>query len=136
MQVSSTLWPNIKSQKISEHRFSLKWTKSGSRTQLRQAKTDQDQHGPDMEAQDSLLDEAGGGWRHWQAGRPSWSADLACGPHRLSQATCRLLVGPIGRFGEFQPKLPAINTRGVENRTPTPTHTSLTSCIVFRLSGV
>ena len=59
MQVASTLWPDIKSHKLSEQRFRLIWTKSGSRTQLRQAKTDQDQHGPDKEAQDSPLDEAG-----------------------------------------------------------------------------
>ena len=26
MQVASTLWPDIKSQKISKHRFRLKWT--------------------------------------------------------------------------------------------------------------
>ena len=70
MQISSTLWLDIKSQKISEHWFRLKWTKSGSRTQLRQAKTDQDQCGPDKKAQDSLLDEAGGGWCPWAVGRP------------------------------------------------------------------
>ena len=59
MEVASTLWPNIKSQKLLEHQFRLRWTKSGSRTQLRQANTDQDQHGSDKEAQDSLLDKAG-----------------------------------------------------------------------------
>ena len=76
MQVASTLWPDIKSQKLSEHRFRLRWTKSDVRTHFRQAKTGQDQCGPDKEAQDSLLEENGGGWRHWQAdrttGRPTW----------------------------------------------------------------
>ena len=36
-------------------------------------------------------------------GRPT---DLACEPHRLIQATCHLLVGPLGRFGEFHPVSP------------------------------
>ena len=127
IQVTSTLWPDIKSQKLSERRFKFVWTKSGSRNQLRQAKTDQDQHGLDKEAQDNLLEEDGGGWRHWQAGRPAWSAALARGPHRLFQATCRLLVGPLGRFGEFHPVAPCYKYKGVENRKHTP-HLPLLSC--------
>ena len=135
MQVASTLWPDIKSQKISEHRFRLKWTKCSPRTQLRPLKIGQDQWRQDKKAQDSLLDEAGGGWHHWQAGRPAWSADLARGPHRLSQATLHLLVGPLGQFGEFHPVGPCYKYKdGVENRTHTHL-TTLTSCIVFRLSG-
>ena len=59
MQVASTFWPDIKSQKLLEHRFRLIWTKSDARTQFRQAKTGQDQRGPDKEAQDSLLEEYG-----------------------------------------------------------------------------
>ena len=46
MHVTSTLWPDIKSQKLSEHRFRLRWTKSDARTQFkktRQAKTNVDQ---------------------------------------------------------------------------------------------
>ena len=76
MQVTSTLWLDKKSQKILEHRFRLNWTKSDARTQFRQAKTGQDQRGPDKEAQDSLLDEARVGWPTWQVdrptGRPTW----------------------------------------------------------------
>ena len=64
MQVASTLWPDIKSQKLLEHRFRLRWIKSNARTQFRQAKTIQDQHGPDKEAQDNLLEEDGDSWRH------------------------------------------------------------------------
>ena len=75
MQVANTPWPDIKSQKLSEHRFKLKWTKCSSRTQLRQVKTGRDQRKTDKEAQDSLLDEAGGGWRPWAVGRPPWSTD-------------------------------------------------------------
>ena len=69
MQVESTFWPDIKSQKLSEHRSRLRWTKSDARTQFRQAKIGQDQRGPDKEDQYSLLEEDGGGWRHWQADR-------------------------------------------------------------------
>ena len=71
LQVASTLWPDIKSQKLSDHRFRLRWTKTDARTQFRQAKTGQDQRGPDKEAQDSLLEEDGGDWRRWQADRPT-----------------------------------------------------------------
>ena len=84
MQVASTLWPDIKSQKISERRFRLKWTKSDARTQFKRVKTGQPQCGPDKEAQDSLPEEVGGGWWPGQADRPTWSADLARGPHRLN----------------------------------------------------
>ena len=61
MQVASILWPDIKSQKISEQRFRLRWTKSDARTQFRQAKTGQPQRGPDKEAQNSLPEKVGGG---------------------------------------------------------------------------
>ena len=39
MQVTSTLWPDIKSQKLAEHQFRLRWTKSNVRTQFKQVKT-------------------------------------------------------------------------------------------------
>ena len=124
MQVTSTLWPDIKSHKLSEHRFRLRWTKSDARTQFRQAKTSQNQCGPDKEAQDSMLEEDGGGWPHWQADRPTRLADLDRGPHCLSQATCRLLVGPLGRFGESYPVAPSYKYKwGVEIMTHTH-HTS------------
>ena len=71
MQVASTLWPDIKSQKISERRFGLKWTKCSPRTNPNEVKIGQPQRGLDKEAQDSLLEEDGGGWRHWQADRPT-----------------------------------------------------------------
>ena len=59
------------------------WTKSDARTQFRQAKTGQDQCGPDKEAQDSLLEEDGGGWRHWQADRPTGRPTWPMGPIAL-----------------------------------------------------
>ena len=70
MQVASTLWPDIKSQKILENRIKLKRTKCSQRTKPRQHKTGQDQRGPDKEAKDSLLEEARGGWHPWAVDRP------------------------------------------------------------------
>ena len=46
MQVTSTLWPDIKSQKLSEHRFRLRWTKSDAKpnsNESRQANPNVDQ---------------------------------------------------------------------------------------------
>ena len=112
MQVASTLWPNIKSQKILEHQFRLKWTKCSPRTQLKQVKTGRDQHGSDKEAHDSLLDEAGGGWRPWAVSRPPWSADQARGPHRLNIDTWCLLIGPLGQYGESHLVAPCYKYKG------------------------
>ena len=141
MQVASTLWPDIKSQKISERRFRLKWIKCSPRTNPNEVKTGQPQRGSDKEAQYSLPEEVWGGWWPGQADRPTWSADLARGPHHLSQATCRLLVGPLGRFGESYPVEPSYKYKWGGRDYDTHTHTTLpllscTSCIVFRLSGV
>ena len=140
MQVASTLWPDIKSQKLSEHRFRLKWTKCSPRTQLRQVKTDRDQCGPDKEAQDSLLDEVGGGWRPWAIGRPPWSADQACGPHHLNQGKWCFPVGSQCRFGVLRLVAPCYKQKGGREQN-THTHTthiflSCIPCIVFRLSEV
>ena len=142
MQVTSTLWPDIKSQKLSEHRFRLRWTKSDARTQFKQVKTGQPQRGSDKEAQDSLPEEVGGGWWPGQADRPTWSADLARGPLRLIQPTCRLLIGPIGWFCRFHPVAPYYKYKGGgwrigHTHTPHTSHLlSCIPCIVFRLSGV
>ena len=70
MQVTSTLWPDIKSQKLSEHRFRLRWTKSDARTQFKQVKTGQHQRGSDKAAQESPPKEVGGGWWPGEADRP------------------------------------------------------------------
>ena len=98
MQVTSTLWPDTKSQKISEQRFRLKWTKCSPRTNPNEVKTGQPQCGSDKEAQDSLPEDVGGGWWHEQVDRPTRSADLARGPHRLNQGTWRLPIGPLRRL--------------------------------------
>ena len=98
MQVTSTLWPDIKSQKLLEHRFRLRWTKSDARTQFKQVKTGQPQRGSDKEAQDSPPEEVGGGWWPEQADQPTWSADLARGPHHLNQGMWRLPIGPLHRL--------------------------------------
>src|SRR6185312_10670851 len=112
MQVASTLWPNIKSQKLSEHRFRLRWTKSNVRTQFKRVKTGQPQRGSDKEAQYTLPEEVGGGWWPGQADRTTWSTDQACGPHRLNQGTCISLLVPYVGCAGFISWLPAINTRG------------------------
>ena len=98
MQVASTLWPDIKSQKISEHRFRLKWTKCSPRIKFKPLKTSQDQRGSDKAAQDSPPEEVGGGWSPWAVGRPPWSADQARRPYLLNSATCRLPVECLRRF--------------------------------------
>ena len=98
MQVASTLWSDVKLQKLSEHRFRLKWTKCSPRTNPNEVKTGQPQRGPDKEAQDSLPEEVGGGWWPGQADRPTWSVDLARGPHHLNQGTWHLPIGPLGRL--------------------------------------
>jgi len=138
MQVTSTLWPNIKSQKLSEHRFRLRWTKSDARTQFKQVKTGQPQRGSDKEAQNSPPEEVGGGWWPGQANRPTWSAAWPVGPTTSTRARCASPLVPYVGCAGFTPWLPAINTRGVENRIHTH-HSPLFSCIpciVFRLSGV
>ena len=109
MQVESILWPDIKSQKISERRFRLKRTKCSPRTNPNEVKTGQPQRGSDKEAQDSLPEEVGGGWWPGQADRPSWSAALAHGPHRLNQGTP---IGPLRRLQKFSPVAPCYKYKG------------------------
>ena len=70
MQVPSTLWPDIKSQKISEHRFKLKWIKCSPRTQFKPLKTVRDQRGSDKGGQKSPPEESWGLLAPW-AGRPT-----------------------------------------------------------------
>ena len=123
MQVASTFWPDIKSQKISEQLFRLKWTKCSPRTNPNEVKIGQPQCGLDKEAQDGLPEEVGGGWWPEQADRPTWSADLAHGPTASTRARGASPLVPYVGCAGFTPWLPAINTRGVENRTHTHTHT-------------
>src|SRR6185503_10006952 len=98
MQVASTLWPDIKSQKISEYRFRLKTDQVKLKTTQNPLRTGCTLVFKQDEAQDSLLEEVGGGWRPWAVGRPPWSAEQAHGPHCLNQAMCRLPVGCLRRF--------------------------------------
>jgi len=135
MQVTSTLWPDTKSQKLLERRFRLNWTKYSPRTNSNPFKTDQDQRGPDKEAQDSLPEEVGGGWWPGQADRPTWSADLARGPHRLNQGTWRFPIGPLRRLCWLHPVAPCYKYKGVENRTHTH-HTPLTSPLLHSLHSL
>ena len=145
LQVTSTLWPDIKSQKLSEHRFRLRWTKSDTRTQFKQVKTGQPQRGSDKEAQDSPPEEVGGGWWLRKADRPTWSATWPVGPTASTRARGASPLVPYVGCASFTPWLPAINTRRGRGwrightHTHTTHHSPLLSCIpciVFRLSGV
>ena len=70
---------------------------------LRQAKTNTDQIRRLRTACSKKMGAVGA------TGRPT---DLARGPHHLSQATCRLLVGPLGQFGVSHPVAPCYKYRG------------------------
>ena len=70
---------------------------------LRQAKTNMDQIRRPRTACSKKMGAVGA------TGRPT---DLARGPHRLSQATCRLLVSPLGRFVESRPVAPYYKYKG------------------------
>ena len=76
MQVASTLWPDIKSQKLLEHRFRLRWTKSDARTQFKQVKIGQPQRGSEKRpkiAHQKKLGAVGGPGRPTDLpGRPTW----------------------------------------------------------------
>ena len=143
MQVTSTLWLDIKSQKLPEHRFRLRWTKSDARTRFKQVKTCQPQCGSDNEAQHSLPEEVGavGG-----PGRPTDLPGRLTWPVALTASTRARGVSPLVPYIScegFTPWHLAIKTRGVGVENRTHTHTPHTShllscipCIVFRLSGV
>ena len=83
--VASTLCPNIKWQKISEYQFRLKTDQVKLKTTPNPLRTGRAPVFRQEEAQDSPLEEVGGGWRPWAVGRPPWSAEQACGPHGLNQ---------------------------------------------------
>ena len=86
MQVTSTLWPDIKSQKLSEHRFRLRWTKSDAKTQFKQVKTGQpnvDQTRRPKTACQKKLGAVGGPGRPTDLpGRPTWPV----GPTALAKS--------------------------------------------------
>ena len=91
MQVASTLWPDIKSQKISERRFRLigpSVAQEPLQIHSRQAETSMDQT---REARTAHKKKIGA------VGAMGWSADQARGPHCLNFDTWRLLIGPLGR---------------------------------------
>ena len=84
MQVASTLWPDIKSQKISERRFRLNWTKCSPRTEanpLRISSIPVFRHG---QGQTSPTPSSWGQWAP-PAGRPTTLVGgPAHGSHRLN----------------------------------------------------
>ena len=137
MQVTSTLWPDIKSQKLSEHRFRLRWTKSDARTQFKQVKTGQPQRGSDKEAQDSPPEEVGAvggpGRLTDLPGQPTWPV----GPTASTRARGASPLVPYVSCASFTPWLPAINTRGAWRIGHTHTHhTPLTSPLLHSLHSL
>ena len=83
MRVASTFWPDIKSQKISEHRFRLNWTKCSPRTEVNPVKTRQ---APVFRQGQAQTSPTPGSWGRWAppAGCPTTLVGrLACGPHWL-----------------------------------------------------
>ena len=119
MQVTSTLWPDRKSQKISEHRFRLNWTKVAQepkQNESRQANPSMDQTKWPKTAHQKKLGAVGGPGRPTDLpgrptdlpGRPTWPV----GPTASTRA-CGVspLVPYVGCEGSH-PWLPAINTKG------------------------
>ena len=83
MQVAGTLWHDIKSQKISEHRIRLKWTKCSPRTKPNQFRTGYTSVIRQGKAQTSPTPSSWGRLEPW-VGRPTtWSADQPMGPTAL-----------------------------------------------------
>jgi hypothetical protein len=137
MQVTSTLWHDIKSQKLSEHQFRLRWTKSDARTQFKQVKIGQPQRGSDKEAQDCPPEEVG------VVGGPGRPTDLPgrltwpMGPTASTMARGASPLVPYVGCAGYTPWLPGINTRGVENRTHIHTHhTPLTFPLLHSLHSL
>ena len=125
IQITSTLWPDIKSQKLSEHRFRLNWTKCSPRTTSKPVKTRQTPAFRQEEAQDSPLEGDGGGWWPGHADRPGpWAPPPQVrhmsSPHGLLKAV--LQASPHGSLLEIQ----GVGWRIGHTHTHTH-HTSLTS---------
>ena len=84
MQVASTLWPDKKSQKLSEHRFRLKWTKCSPRTEARSLKTSSTSVFRPSQAQTSPTPSSWGRLAPLAGRLTPWSGDQPVGPTALS----------------------------------------------------
>ena len=126
MQVASTLWPDIKSQKISERRFRIKWTKCSPRTNQTQSRQGKPQHSDKRRPKTARwrkMGAVGGPGRSTDLpGRPNWPVGptTSTSPHVTSS-----LVAQVGSASSH-PWLLAINTRGGRDYD-THTHTHDTS---------
>ena len=141
MQVTSTLWPDIKSQKISERQsgsFGQSVAQEPHQNQSRQGKPQHSDKRRPKTARWKKMGAVGGPGRSTDLpGRPNWPVGLTAStsPHVTSS-----LVAQVGSASSH-PWLLAINTRGGGRDYDTHTHPTLPllsciSCIVFRLSGV
>ena len=137
-QVSSTLWPDI-------NRRNYQSTDSGSdgtkvmqepnSNESRQANPNADQtRRPNTACQKKLGVVGSPGRLTDLPGRPTWPV----GPTTSARARGATPLAPYVGCAGFIPWLPAINTRGVENRTHThhSPRLSCIPCVAFRLSGV
>ena len=114
MQVASTLWPDIKSQKISERSIRLKWIKCSPRTEANPIKTSRASNFGQEEAQTSPAE---GSWGWWapRGGRPTTLVGRRpSGPYRLKPSMWQLVIGSPWRFLEEEIVAPSYkyNTRG------------------------
>ena len=126
MQVASTLWPDKKSQKISERKFRLKWTKCSPRTEANLVKTSRASTFGQEEAQTSPAEESWGLLAPL-GGRPTTLVGRRpSGPHCLKPSTWQSPIGSLWRFQEVQVVAPSYKYKGVEIRTHTH-HTHLSS---------
>ena len=124
MQVVSTLWPDIKSQKISKRWFKLKRTNVAQepiQMKSRQANPNVDQTKRPRTACQKKLGAVGGPGRPTDLpGRPTWPV----GPNASTRARGASPLVPYIDCEGSHPWLPAINTRGVEYEDTHTHHTS------------
>ena len=136
MQVASTLWSDIKSQKISERRFRIKWIKCSPRANPNEVKTGQPQRGqtrrPRTACQKKLGAVGGPSWPTDLSGRPTWPV----GPTTSTRARGVSPLVPYVGFEGFTPWLPAINTRGWRIGHTHTHHTPLTSPLLHFLHSL
>ena len=129
MQVASTLWPDIKSRKISEHRFRLKWTKCSPRTEANPLKTDSTLVFRQGQAQTSPTEEGWGRLAPLGSRPTTLVGRRPSRPHRLTPSMWQQLIGSPCQFCKEEAVAPCYKYKGVEIRTHK--HTTLTSLLKF-----
>ena len=138
MQVASTLWPNRKTQKISEYRFRIKWTKCSPRIEARSLKKSSTSVFRPGQAQTSPTPSSWGQLAPL-AGRPTpWLADQPVGPTTLSLLRGSMALVPyvgLWRISCRNPMAPCYKYKGGREweHTHTPHFTHLSSSFLHSL---